>query len=214
MTQGVKQQIDLRGLTCPEPVLRTKKLMDNPETTAVEALVDDDVCVNNLRRLAKSLRANFQVEDKNGYFAIRLERGDKAETSMAPPEHTHPQPKGSSTVTVPSAVGTVLFLSKDHLGEGDPDFSKTLCNLFLQTLFDSGHRPRAILLINTGVRLLAKDSPALKVLNDFKNEGIEVLACGLCVEFYGLKGEIPAEQITNMFAICEYLYAADKVLQP
>ena len=67
---------------------------------------------------------------------------------------------------------------------------------------------------NTGVRLMSPDSPALKVLNDFKEAGCDVLACGLCVEFYGLKGKIPVEQITNMFAICEYIFAADKVISP
>jgi hypothetical protein len=81
-------------------------------------------------------------------------------------------------------------------------------------MFESGQRPRAILMANTGVKLMAPESPALKVLNDFKAAGCEVLACGLCVEFYGLKGKIPVEQITNMFAICEYIFAADKVINP
>jgi hypothetical protein len=67
---------------------------------------------------------------------------------------------------------------------------------------------------NAGVKLLAPDSPVLKVLEDFKSRGCEVLACGLCLEFYGLKEKVPKDQITNMFAICEYLFAADKVLQP
>lgn len=214
MTQGAREQIDLRGLTCPEPVIRTKKLFDNPETSAVEALVDDEVCVNNLQRLSRSLRTNFDVVDKQGHYAVTLERSDKVMASVAPPPHEHTTPGQSKTSATPGAVGTVVFLAKDHLGEGDPDFSKTLCNLFLQTLFDAGHRPRAILLLNSGVRLMAKDSAALKVLNDFKSEGVEVLACGLCVDFYRLKDDIPKEQITNMFAICEYLAAADKIIQP
>jgi tRNA 2-thiouridine synthesizing protein A len=194
--------------------LRTKKLFDNPEMTSVEALVDDDVCVNNLQRLARSLKAHCEVQDKKGYFAITLQRGAKAEAAGTPPTHTHEAVVGAGTAQTPGAVGTVIFLAKDTFGEGDPEFSKTLTNLFLQTLFESGHRPRAILMANTGVRLMAKDSAALKVLNDFKNEGVEVLACGLCVDFYKLKDEIPKEQITNMFAICEYLFAADKIIQP
>jgi selenium metabolism protein YedF len=208
------EQIDLRGLTCPEPVIRTKKLFDNPATTAVHALVDDDVCVNNLQRLARSLKVDFDVEDRKGHFAVSLQRGDKAATSVAPPEHTHPEPISASVATVSGAVGTVVLLAKDHLGEGDPEFSRTLINLFLQTMFESGHRPRAILLMNTGVKLMAKDSPALKVLNDFKNADVEVLACGLCVDFYGVKDAVPKEQLTNMFAICEFMMAADKIIQP
>jgi selenium metabolism protein YedF len=208
------EQIDLRGLTCPEPVIRTKKLFDNPATTAVQALVDDDVCVNNLQRLARSLKAEFEVEDRKGYFSVSLQRGHKTLTSAEPPQHKHPQPIAAGVSTVPGAVGTVVLLAKDHLGEGDPEFSRTLINLFLQTMFESGHRPRAILLMNTGVKLMAKDSPALKVLNDFKNADVEVLACGLCVDFYGVKNDVPKEQITNMFAICEFMMAADKIIQP
>jgi selenium metabolism protein YedF len=205
----------LRGLTCPEPVIRTKKLFDNPNIALVQALVDDDVCVNNLQRLARSLKANIKVEDRTGHFAVTLSRSDnKAETSMAPTDHAHPQVVGSAVATHPNEVGTVVLLAKDHLGEGDPEFSRTLINLFLQTLFDSGHRPRALLLMNTGVKLLAKNSQALKVLNDFKNAGVEVWACGLCVDFYGVKEDVAKEQITNMFAIIEYMMAADKIIQP
>jgi len=36
----------------------------------------------------------------------------------------------------------------------------------------------------------------------------------LCVDFYGVKEDVPKEQITNMFAICEYMMAADKIIQP
>ena len=207
-----KEQIDLRGLSCPEPVIKAKKLFDNPNTHRIEALVDDDICVNNMQRLARSLKAKCNVEDNKGYFTITLERGASVEAKQTP--HTHTSPIASQTAQPSSGVGTVIFLAKDMFGEGDPDFSKTLVNLFLQTVFDSGLRPRAILLANSGVRLMAKNSQALKVLNDFKNDGCEVLACGLCVEFYKLKEEIPHEQITNMFAICEYLFAADKVIQP
>jgi intracellular sulfur oxidation DsrE/DsrF family protein len=110
------------------------------------------------------------------------------------------------------SVGTVVFLGKDKFGEGDEEFSRTLTSIFLQTMYEAGHRPRAILLANTGVRLLAKDSSSHKVLSDFKAAGVEVWACGLCVEYYKLKNEIPIEQITNMFAICEYIFAADRLV--
>ena len=40
---------------------------------------------------------------------------------------------------------------------------------------------------NAGVKLLAPESSTTKVLDDFKDAGVEVLACGLCVEYYRLK---------------------------
>ncbi len=218
-------KVDLRGLVCPEPVLRTKKLLDDPAVERVEALVDDDVCVNNLRRLSNTFKATTGVNQHDGYFEVVIDRLSSG-TDAEPAAGRDSAKPGSATATAagaqlqpelqPGSAGTmtVLFLAKDTFGDGDPELSRTLVNLFLQTALEAGHQPRAILMANSGVKLMAPDSPVLKVLEDFKRRGCEVLACGLCLEFYGLKEKVPKEQITNMFAICEYLFAADKVLQP
>ena len=71
-----------------------------------------------------------------------------------------------------------------------------------------------MLLANSGVRLMDPESPCVKVLDELKEKGVEVLACGLCLDYYGLKEKVKTEQITNMYAICEYLFAAEKVLSP
>ena len=221
----MEKQIDLRGLTCPAPVLKTKALLDDQSVQRVDAFVDGEVNVNNLSRLARSLKMQVmsvsEEKDEGTCFKVTITRSS-GEGTAASLNHNHAVESAStkhSTIdqfskTEKEKVGTVIFLSKDKFGDGDPEFSNTLISLFLQTAFASGHRPRAILLANTGVRLLDKKSSSYKVLEDFKSEGVEVLACGLCVEFYGLKEEIPTEQITNMFAIAEFLFAADKVLTP
>lgn len=213
-----KRQVDLRGLICPEPVLRTKKLLDDASIETVEAIVDGEVNVNNLNRLARSLKMQFASASKDDNFVVTIDRKKSAPDAGSADSkagHGHADPATmKSPSTAQSEVGNVVFLGKDKFGDGDPEFSTTLLNMFLQTMFESGQRPRALLMANTGVKLMSPDSPALKVLNDFKEAGCDVLACGLCVEFYGLKGKIPVDQITNMFAICEYIFAADKVISP
>ncbi|MGH9551906.1 MAG: sulfurtransferase-like selenium metabolism protein YedF [Terriglobales bacterium] len=207
----MQKTVDLRGLVCPEPVLRTKKLLDDAAVLKVEALVNDEVNVNNLERLARSLKLQFHAQENEGGYRVVLER-EHSDTGVA--AKPAPAAEVASTTGTDSKVGTVVFISRDKLGDGDPEFSMNLLNVFLQTLLQSGHRPRAILLANTGVKLMDPDSPAIKVLNDLRDSGTDVFACGLCVEYYGLKEKIPTAQITNMFAICEYLMAADKVIQP
>jgi selenium metabolism protein YedF len=208
--ESSERKIDLRGLICPEPVLRTKRLLDDASIEKVEAIVDGEINVNNLNRLARSLKLQFASATQDDKFVVTIARNN-SEAKI----HAHVEPSNlKSAKQSQNEVGNVIFLGKDKFGEGDPEFSATLMNLFLQTMFESGQRPRAILMANTGVRLMAPESSALKVLNDFKEAGCEVLACGLCVEFYGLKGKIAVEQITNMFAICEYMFAADKVISP
>jgi selenium metabolism protein YedF len=210
----MEKTVDLRGLVCPEPVLRTKKLLDDAAVIKVEALVETEINVSNLKRLAGSLKMRFRSQPESDFFRVVLERSADAPVEPTTSQRTHEHVSAQDMQKIDNIVGTVVLITKDTFGAGDPEFSANLLNLFLQTLLQAGHTPRAILMANTGVKLMDPDAPTLKVLNDFKDAGAEVLACGLCVDFYGLKGKIATEQITNMFAICEYLMAADKVIQP
>lgn len=199
------EQLDLRGQACPQPVLATKRFLDKKENDSVEALVDDEVCVSNLERLARTLNASCSVQNHGNHFAVQISKNGETLT-----EHSNSAEKG---VQEKQKSGTVIFISKDQLGQGDIEFSQTLLDVFLQSYLEGGHCPQAILLANSGVKLLAQNARSKKVLEDFRERGSEVLACGLCVEYYGLKAEIDAKQITNMFAICEYLNAAEKLIQ-
>jgi len=224
MTENQDIVLDLRGLICPEPVLRAKKCFDSPSVRKLEAVVDDEVNVQNLSRLARSLRIQFYYQAEGKHFNVVLERSAAAEApaskqkqsnvTHATSTHQKVDPSPTDFTKKGTTVGTVIFISRDSLGEGDPDFSHQLLNLFLQSYYESGHRPRAILMANTGVKLMQPESQFAKVLNDFRDAGCDVLACGLCVDYYGLKEVVPKDQITNMFAICEYLSAAEKVLTP
>lgn len=210
------EKLDLRGLLCPEPVIRTKKLFDKNVCTGVEALVDDQVCVSNLQRLAKSLKASCKVKEEDGFFQVLIDKSnDSSINSMDSVDATHVHSASvASQQNDPNNIGTVIFLTRESLGEGDAEFGKSLLNIFLQTMLQSGHLPRAILMVNSGVKLMKTESAFQKVLDDFRDAGTEVLACGLCVDYYKLKEDVPLEQITNMFAICEYLGAASKVISP
>ena len=213
------QVIDLRGLTCPEPVLRTKKLLDDRSVQHIDALVSDTINVQNLERLARSQKVGFEWQAEGDFFRVLISRAGTAKEAQGDKTakaHSHESPSASPAYLAGKSaqVGTVILITKDSFGEGDPEFSANLLNIFLQTILQSGHKTKAILLANTGVKLLTKDSPFTPVLKNFEEQGTEVLACGLCVEFYGLQNAIAKEQITNMFAICEYLFAADKVISP
>jgi len=215
----MKKLLDLRGLNCPEPVLRTKKVIDDQTVSSVEALVDSEVNVQNLERLARSQNLFLKKEAVGDHFRISIGRHKE---NLAGPSHEH-----DSTAPTPRSVeagitrggGTVVFIAKDVFGQGgdlekDHDFSHNLLNVFLQTICQSGLKPSAILLANSGVKLIAPDASTYKVLCDLKDAGTTVLACGLCLDYYGLKEKVPIEQVTNMFAICEYLFSADQVLSP
>jgi len=209
--------LDLRGLTCPHPVLSCKRALDNPSISSLQALVDDEINVQNLERLSQSQGCTFSKTTEGDHFIVLMSRTAKSTTGKLKadlPVFVDPKQSAKAAAKSNLQAQTVILISKDRFGEGEPEFSTNLLNMFLQTVLQSGHKPQVILLANTGVKLMAKGSPFLKVLNDFQAAGVEVLACGLCVDFYGLKEDIPLPQITNMFVICEYLFAAQKIICP
>lgn len=204
------REIDLRGLMCPEPVIRTKRLLDDKSILKVEALVESEINVKNLARLARSQNVSMSCSNEGDFYRVVLTKGEHGQLNEAEELAIREAQKETNK----NKVGSVVFLSKDSFGEGDRDFSLSLMNVFLQTLFDSGHRPRAVLMANSGVKLMEPEGSVLPVLNAFAEAGCEVLACGLCLEHYGLKEKVPVDQITNMFTICEYLMTADRVVTP
>lgn len=206
--------IDLRGLVCPEPVLRTKKLIDDESLKQITVLVETDINVKNLERLAHSKNIHLTSSKEGEHFKVILRRPESLVQDSGAAEASVAAAAMERSGSIDESVGTVIFLGKNTFGDGDADFSLSLLNVFLQTIYDSGHRPRAILMANSGVKLMARDSNVRPVLQKFEEAGCDVFACGLCVEFYGLKEDVPTEKITNMFSIVEYMMTADKVISP
>lgn len=203
----MKRELDLRGLTCPEPVLRTKKVIDDQTIQTVEVIVDSEVNVENLARLARSQSFGFSKESTGDHFKVKLVRDSSPQAQVQ-----------AEKVAETASGGTIIFITRDTFGQGaspsDHDFSLNLMNVFLQTALKSGHKIRAVLLANSGVKLMDPQGAHHQVLQEIRQSNVEVLACGLCLDYYGLKDKVAVEQVTNMFAICEYLFAAEKILSP
>jgi selenium metabolism protein YedF len=113
----------------------------------------------------------------------------------------------------PTQSDTVVFAGSDIVGRGeDRQLGSLLMQKYLHTL--SGHRikPKSILLMNDGVKMVAKDSPVLEELRLLTGQGIEILACGTCLERFGLTDKIAVGTVSNMYDITDALLKASKVI--
>ena len=117
----------------------------------------------------------------------------------------------ASTETV--RTDTVVFLGSNIIGRGeDRQLGGLLMQKYLHTL--AGHRikPEAILMMNDGVRLVGKDSPVLEELKQLGSQGIDILACGTCLERLGLIDKVGAGTVSNMYDIADAMLKAGKVI--
>ncbi len=65
--------VDARGLSCPEPVLRTSNaLKDLPAGEQLEVLVDTVTSRNNVERMARSKGYTVKVESSSDGFRLLI----------------------------------------------------------------------------------------------------------------------------------------------
>jgi selenium metabolism protein YedF len=105
-----------------------------------------------------------------------------------------------------------MLITGDGLGRGDDGLGRTLMAKFVRQLLVLEARPDIVVFYNTAVRLLSRDSPHLEAFRSMEDAGVELLACGTCVEHFGLRDRIGAGHVTDMREIAATMLASDRVI--
>lgn len=106
-------------------------------------------------------------------------------------------------------MDTVVFLNHDHMGHGDAGLGQRILKTFLQKS-RALHDLEAVLLVNSGVRLVAADSPVRAELELLGEHGVDIVPCGTCLSFYELEPAVG--EIGSMDEIVANLDRAGKVI--
>ncbi len=70
------KEIDVRGLSCPLPVIKTKKALEGKINEPILVLIDTEVSVENISRLLKSISYKFKIEKKDDIYHLLINQGD------------------------------------------------------------------------------------------------------------------------------------------
>lgn len=66
-------RIDVRGMSCPQPILMTKNaIKSNPQS--IEVLADDDTAKNNVSRFLKNNGYKLTITDMDEDYLISAEK--------------------------------------------------------------------------------------------------------------------------------------------
>lgn len=191
--------LDCRAHQCPHPVVETRKLILSRPGEPLTVLVGDDTARQNVSRLAASQGYTVEASETEGGFALELTPDGAAEEKAE----------------APAVRGkTVIFVSSDEMGGGDPELGRVLLKNFVFTLTETDTPPDTLLFVNSGVRLTTEGSGVLEALDKLACQGVDIASCGLCLEFYGLKEKLAAGRVTNMLEIVETLQNAGRTVRP
>ena len=114
----------------------------------------------------------------------------------------------------PKAKNYRVAISSNRMGEGDEALGETLMKAFLYTLSQQEQLPDHILFYNSGAFLTCAGSQVLENLKAMEEKGVQVMTCGTCLDFYGLKEKLEAGTVTNMYTITDLLRTAGSVVRP
>lgn len=202
-----EKSIDLRGLACPQPVVLTRKALLEVGVDCVHAVVDRDVPAENIQRMARSQGWESRVEQQGDQFHLTLTRGENAVAQTA----ARPLIAASATQGQPRVV---VFVTSNVFGEGDEKLGQILMKAFIKTLKDLENRPQKAIFANLGVRLTTEGSDLISDLRALEQDGMTILSCGTCLDYYGLLDALQVGAASNMFEIATALVEADRIVQP
>ena len=197
--------VNAMGDNCPIPVIKTKKAMqalNGPET--IEVLVDNEIAVQNVTKMASASGGQVsseKVSDAEIQIMIQMEGA--------------PSSSEEEVSCVPDARdNTVVVVSSDRMGTGNDELGKVLIKGFIFAVTQLDTLPKTMLFYNGGATLTAEGSDSLEDLKSLEAQGVEIMTCGTCLDYYGLKEKLQVGTVTNMYSIVETMAKAGRIIKP
>ena len=203
-------KVNAIGDACPIPVVKTKNaIKELAGAGTVEVLVDNEIAVQNLGKMAQQKGYGFKSEKLGAAeFQVTLTVGDSAEA-----QNVDDIPEVCSVVPG-KKKNVVVAINSAKMGVGHDELGGVLIKGFIFALTQLDELPSAILFYNGGATLTTEGSASLEDLKNLEAQGVEILTCGTCLNYYGLGDKLRVGEVTNMYSIVEKLTGADLVVKP
>lgn len=237
----MKITVNAMSDTCPIPVIKTKKAMKTMENGGtVEVLVDNEIAVQNLMKMArqkacessarKLAQQQYQVtivvpeqtktteninpetEEKSGGASVDFLTGGQETATQE--ENKRVTDGADSCIPDGRKKKKIVVLRSSRMGEGNDELGTILMKGFIYALTELEELPETILLYNGGAQLSCQGSDSLEDLKTLEAQGVEILTCGTCLNYYGLSDQLAVGTVTNMYVIAETMTTADTIICP
>ena len=191
-------RIDSRGKTCPVPVIMLKKALKTSHDSPIRQIVDNEIAKENIEKMLTELKITFSSYKENTDYIVDINPSDLSET-------------GNTEV---EKVGDIIAFSSNTMGSGSDELGKTLMGNFIYTLTESDVLPSKIIIYNSGVKMVCENPDIISDLKKLDKSGVQILVCGLCLNYYGLEKELKVGRVSNMYAILQAKLNATKIIYP
>lgn len=198
----MKKSIDGRKLSCPQPVIKVKQALDEGGFEELEILVDNKAAVENITRFAENSGLTIlSVTEESHISTIVINNLNNDGASMADLNE-------SEQIIADSSGAFNIFINSSAIGSGDQKLGEKLMEAFIYSLTEMDKKPQYILFMNSGIKTTIAGSASLESLRALQLSGVELLVCGACLDYYGIKDKLAVGKISNMYEITSILSSA------
>ena len=158
-------KVDALGDACPLPVVKAKKAISELQGAGqVEVLVDNEIAVQNLTKMAQQKGYQYSAEKlEERKYRVLFTLG---EVVSAPAED-------APVCTSDARTDTVVAISAAVMGEGSEELGKILLKAFVFALTQQDKLPKTILFYNGGAALTCEGSAMLEDLKALEAQKTE-----------------------------------------
>ena len=194
--------------------MQKKAVGEFREDGVLTVLVDNEIAVQNLQKFAAQkgfAAAGEKKADKEYEVTIRVSAEAAA---LSPGAEEKTDAEEVNCIPDSRKKGMVVVLSANVMGGGDEKLGKTLMKAFVFALTKQDVLPDTILCYNSGAYLTCEGSDSLDDFRELEAEGVNIMTCGTCLDFYGIKDMLAVGTVTNMYDIVETMEKAKQIIRP
>jgi intracellular sulfur oxidation DsrE/DsrF family protein len=107
---------------------------------------------------------------------------------------------------------TLIQINNFGMGQGESELGIRLLTNYFKLILDEKSLPRFISFYNSGVQLLTADSPVIEPLKELEKQGVKLIACKTCMDYYKIPTPLPVGIAGTMVDIILLQQEAGKVI--
>lgn len=179
--------------------------------------MDNEIAVQNVSKMAANEGGDVtseQISEGKYRVAIRLAGDGTAGERDTEEAEEKAEEKQAEKTAGKEKKHTIVVVSSDRMGSGNDELGKVLVKGFIFAVTQLDELPEQMLFYNGGAVLTCEGADTLEDLKSLEAQGVEILTCGTCLDYYGLKEKLQVGSVTNMYAIVEAMNRADKIIRP
>lgn len=107
---------------------------------------------------------------------------------------------------------TVVLFTRNGMGEAPEGLQQALAVKYLSLAAQAEEKPAQIVFYTDAVKLVCEGSLVLQWLRMLEAEGVELIVCSTCLEYFGLMDKVRVGNVGGMPGILAALQEAEKVI--